>query len=356
MADPRTGASEVEIAGRKIGASHPCFVIAEAGVNHNGNVETARRMVAAAAAARADAVKFQTFRASQLAAPGARKASYQSRATDIGESQLEMLLRLELSEKDHRELFAYCRECGILFLSTPFEEGSANFLNELGVAAFKIASGELTNLPFLEHVAAMGKPVILSTGMGRLGEVETAVESVLRAGLRQLVLLHCVSSYPTSAADANLRAMETLRLAFGMPVGYSDHTMGLEVSLAAVAMGACVIEKHFTLDRSLPGPDQQASAEPHELIALVAGIRNVEAAMGHGRKEPTACERDAAEVARKSLLAAVDIPQGGKLSRESVAIMRPGTGLPPAMLPFIIGRTARRPIAAGELLVLEAFE
>jgi sialic acid synthase SpsE len=291
-----------------------------------------------------------------LAAPGARKAGYQSRTTGAGESQREMLERLELSEEHHRELLAYCGERGILFLSTPFEEGSADFLNELGVAAFKIPSGELTNLPFLEHVAAMGKPVILSTGMGRLGEVEAAVEVILSTGIQQLVLLHCVSSYPTCAADANLRAMETLRLAFGLPVGYSDHTMGLEVSYAAVAMGACVIEKHFTLDRSLPGPDQQASVEPDELIALVRGIRNVEAAIGHGRKEPAACERDAAQVARKSLLAAVDIPQGGKVSRESVVVMRPGTGLPPAMLPFIIGRTARRPIAAGELLVLEAFE
>jgi N,N'-diacetyllegionaminate synthase len=356
MEDSGTEALQIEFAGRKIGRGQPCFVIAEAGVNHNGSLLTARSMVDAAAAAHADAVKFQTFQASRLVGPSARKAAYQERATGGGESQLEMLRRMELSAESHRDLFAYCAERGILFLSTPFDQGSAEFLNELGVAAFKIPSGELTNLPFLERVASMGKPIIASTGMARLGEVESAVDAILRAGLRQLILLHCVSSYPTTAADANLKAMETLRRAFGVPVGYSDHTMGLEVSFAAVALGACVIEKHFTLDRRLPGPDQQASVEPDELKALVAGIRNVEAALGHGRKEPAACERDTAEVARKSLIAAVDIPQGGRLGGECVVIMRPGTGLPPAMLPYIVGRIARRAIAAGEILDLEAFE
>jgi N,N'-diacetyllegionaminate synthase len=347
---------EILIGGRPVGAGRPCFVIAEAGVNHNGSLETAMRMVDVAADAHADAVKFQTFEAARLISPHARKAKYQAAATDPKESQLEMIRRLELPRDAHRPLMDYCRERGILFLSTPFEEGSADFLEGLGMEAVKIPSGEITNLPFLEHVARFGRPIILSTGMARLGEIEAALAAVYGQGLREIVLLQCVSSYPTSARDANLRAIETMRTAFGVPVGYSDHTMGNEVALAAVALGACVIEKHFTLDRSLPGPDQQASAEPHELKALVASIRNVEAALGHGRKEPAECERDTAEVARKSLLAAEDIPQGARLSREAVAILRPGTGLPPAMLPYVLGRVARRQIAAGELLELGAFD
>jgi N-acetylneuraminate synthase/N,N'-diacetyllegionaminate synthase len=352
----RSDAAIVEIAGRKVGPGEPCFIVAEAGVNHNGDPETARRLVDAAAQAGADAVKFQTFQASRLVSPRAPKAEYQTAATAKEESQLEMLRRLELSAEAHGDLYAHCRRLGILFLSAPFDEESAEFLNQLGVAAFKIPSGEITNIPFLERVADFGKPMIVSTGMACLGEVEAALNAIHRRGCRELILLQCVSSYPTAPADANLAAMETLRRAFGVPVGYSDHTMGLEVSLAAVALGACVIEKHFTLDRSLPGPDQRASLEPAEWKALVEGIRNVEAALGHGRKEPAPSERNTAEVARKSLHAAVDIPCGGMLSAASVVAMRPGTGLPPAMLPYVIGRVARRPIAAGEILDWGAFE
>ncbi len=343
----------IDIAGRKVGPGQPCFIVAEAGVNHNGSLEMARQLVDVAVRAGADAVKFQTFRAEKVISPQAPKAAYQLQTTDTGESQLDMVKRLELSFDAFRELYAYCQDKDILFMSTPFDEESADFLAELGMAVFKIPSGEITNLTFLAHVAHQGKPMIVSTGMSYLGEVEVAVQTVEEAGNYALVLLHCVSNYPANPADVNLRAMQTMAMAFGVPVGYSDHTPGIEVALAAVALGACVIEKHFTLDRSLPGPDHRASLEPDELMALVRGIRTVEAAMGHGHKEPAASEANTAAVARKSLVAARDIPAGMKLIEELIAIKRPGTGLPPAMRPYLIGRTARTTIPAGTLLTLE---
>jgi sialic acid synthase SpsE len=235
-------------------------------------------------------------------------------------------------------------------MSTPFDEESADFLADLGMAVFKIPSGEITNLPFLAHLARKDKPMIMSTGMAYLGEVEAAVRTIEESGNRKFVLLHCVSNYPADPAEVNLRAMRTMASAFGVPVGYSDHTLGIEISLAAVALGACVIEKHFTLDRKLPGPDHRISLEPNELAALVSGIRKVEAALGHGRKEPSPRERDVAAVARKSLVAALHVPLGSVLTEELVAIKRPGTGLPPSMLPQILGRKAKRDIPAGTLL------
>lgn len=343
----------IEILGRQIGPGQPCFIIAEAGVNHNGSLEMARRLVDVAVQAGADAVKFQTFRAEKVISPQARKAAYQLQTTDPGESQLDMVKRLELPFDAFQELHAYCQDKGILFMSTPFDEESADFLAELGVAVFKIPSGEITNLHFLEHVAHKGKPMIISTGMSYLGEVEAAVRAIEEVGNGYLVLLHCVSNYPADPADVNLRAMHTLAAAFGVPVGYSDHTLGIEVAIAAVALGACVIEKHFTLDCSLPGPDHRASLEPDELAALVRGIRTIEAALGHGRKEPAASEANTVAVARRSLVAARDIPAGTVLAEEMIAIKRPGTGLPPGMRPHLIGRTARITIPAGTLLTLE---
>ena len=343
----------LEFAGRKVGPGLPCFVIAEAGVNHNGDVEIARQLVDVALQAGADAVKFQTFKAERLAMPTAPKAEYQLQTTGATESQCEMLRRLELSAEAHRNVMAYCRKEGILFMSSPFDEESADFLAELGVAVFKIPSGEITNLPFLAHLARKGKPLIVSTGMSYLGEVETAVRTLEQTGNRDFVLLHCVSNYPARPSDINLRAMQTMAAAFGAPVGYSDHTTGIEVALAAVALGACVVEKHFTLDRTLPGPDHQASLEPDELAALVRGIRTVEAALGHGRKEPAASEANTLAVARKSLVAARDIPPGTALTEDLIAVKRPGTGLPPAMKPYLVGRTAREAIPAGTLLGLE---
>lgn len=343
----------IHIAGRRVGPGHPCFIIAEAGVNHNGDMALAKSLIDAAVAAKADAVKFQTFQADRLATPGASKAPYQLRATAPHESQQQMLRRLELSEQAHRELMAYARARGILFLSTPFEEASADLLDRLEVAAFKMASGELTNLPFLAHVAAKGKSMIVSTGMATLAEVVMAVRTIHEAGNHSFALLHCVSQYPAKPSEANLRAMQTLTAAFQVPVGYSDHTPGIEVALGAVALGACVIEKHMTLDRGMPGPDHQASLEPEELAALVRGIRTVEAALGHGRKEPAAREAETAAVARKSLVAARDIPSGCMLTPELIAVKRPGTGLPPAMLRRVVGRKARRDICADTMLTLE---
>ena len=343
---------EFHIGERRIGSSQPCFILAEAGVNHNGHVSLAMKMVDAAADAGADAVKFQTFKADRLASPEAPKADYQVKATGGGESQLEMLRGLELSEKAHWKILAHARERGILMLSTPFDAESADFLDRLGVAAFKIGSGEITNLPLLAHVAAKGKPLILSTGMSYLAEVEEAVRTVRDAGARGLVLLHCVSNYPADPRDVNLRAMRTMADAFGAPVGYSDHTVGNEVALAAVALGACVIEKHFTLDRSMPGPDHKASLEPAELASLVRSIRVVEQALGHGRKEPTAAEADTARVARKSIIMARDAQAGTVLTEDMLAIKRPGTGLPPAMLKDVVGRTLRQDVKAWTVIDL----
>ena len=277
-----------DIGSARIGAGR-CFVIAEAGVNHNGDTEMAARLIDAAANAGADAVKFQTFRAEHVVSAHAPKAAYQRATTGDGEGQLDMVRALELPADSFGALKSHADRRGILFLSTPFDHGSVDLLHKLDVAAFKIASGEITNLPLLRHVAALGKPVILSTGMSYLSEVEAAVRALQSSGLDRLALLHCVSNYPADPADVNLRAMATLSAAFAVPVGYSDHTTGIEVALAAAARGAAVLEKHFTLDRASPGADHRASLEPAELTAMVAGIRRVESALGdgRGRRKPT---------------------------------------------------------------------
>lgn len=336
-----------------IGPGHPCFVIAEAGVNHNGDIDLACRLIDAAAEAGASAVKFQSFRTDQLVTASAPKAQYQRESTDAEESQSAMLRKLELSEGAHRRLLGHANERGIIFLSTPFDEFSADLLTTLGVPAFKLPSGELTNLLFVAYVAKKARPLIMSTGMAYLGEVEAAVRAIYATGNTDLCLLHCLSAYPAPEREVNLRAMHTLELAFGVPVGYSDHTLGSAISLAAVALGACVIEKHFTLDRTLPGPDHQASVEPDELAGLIQGIRHVQSALGSGRKEPAPSELDTASVARRSLVAAQDIAAGEVIAVETICFRRPGSGLPPAMLPYVAGRTARAHIAAGTLITLD---
>jgi len=343
----------IEIAGHEVGPGHPCFIIVEAGVNHNGSLETAKRLVDMAVAAGADAVKFQTFKAEKVVSPQTPKAAYQQSTTDPAESHLEMIRRLELPYDAFRELIAYCNKLGILFMSTPFDEESVDFLASVSVPVFKIPSGEVVNHPFLKYVAQKGKPLIMSTGMSYLSEVDEAVRVVWGAGNEQLILLHCVSNYPADHADVNLRAMQTMATAFQVPVGYSDHTLGIEMPLAAVAMGACVIEKHFTLDRDLPGPDHRVSLEPEELRVMVQGIRNVEKALGDGLKEPAVSEADTARVARKSLVAARDIAKGTVLSEDWITVKRPGTGLPPLLLKYIVGRKARESISAGTLLTLD---
>jgi len=340
----------IDIGGRLVGANAPCFIIAEAGVNHGGRVDAACHLVDLAADAGADAVKFQTFAADRLVTRQAPKADYQRRTTDAGQSQFEMLRALELSRADHESIIDRCRERQIRFLSSPFDDESAAMLDELGAPAFKVGSGELTNLPFLAQLAARGKPIILSTGMADLSEVESAVTTIRTAGNSPVLLLQCVSAYPAAPEDANLRAMRTMADAFGVPVGYSDHTLGNHVAVAAVALGACVIEKHLTSNRNLPGPDHQASTEPPDFAELVRAIRAVEAALGDGRKVPALHERSTADVARKSLVAAAEIPIGAVLTEDAIAIRRPGTGLPPAMRPQLIGRRARVRIPEGTLL------
>ena len=347
MVDP------VTIGEQKVGPGLPCLVIAEAGVNHNGSLEMALRLIDAAADAGADIVKFQTFKAEEVVSPIAPKADYQVQTTGGSESQLEMVKKLELQPEAFRQIERRCRERGIVFMSTPFDKGSVDLLKDLGVVAFKIGSGELTNLPFLSYVAAQGKPMILSTGMSNLDEVAAAVGAVRAAGNRELVILHCVSNYPAAPSSVNLRVMKTLEDEFGVPVGYSDHTEGIAIPLAAVALGACIVEKHFTLDRSLPGPDHRASLEPHELAAMMRGIRTVEAALGDGIKQPAAEELNTAAVARRSLVAACDLQAGTVLLDAMVAIRRPGTGLPPSALLQLVGRCLRQDVAAGELITME---
>ena len=343
----------ISIGERVIGPGKPVFIIAEAGVNHNGSLELAKQLVDKAVEAGADAVKFQTFKAEKVVSSDAPKAAYQKSTTDPAESQLEMIRRLELPYEAFGELKTYCDRCGIMFMSTPFDDDSVDFLDSIGVPVFKIPSGEVVNHPFLEYVARKGRPLIMSTGMSYLSEVDEAVRVIDNTGNDQLVVLHCVSNYPADSADVNLRAMQTMATAFQVPVGYSDHTLGIEIPLAAVALGACVIEKHFTLDRGLPGPDHRASLEPAELKAMVQGIRKVEQALGDGRKAPALSEEDTRRVARRSLVAAHDILAGTVLTEEAIAIMRPGTGLPPALRQYVAGRRARIDISAGSLLSLE---
>ncbi|MBF0180431.1 MAG: N-acetylneuraminate synthase [Magnetococcales bacterium] len=355
-------------------------IIAEAGVNHNGHPELAMRLVDAAAAAGADAVKFQTFRAGELVSRHARKAAYQQAATDPQESQLAMIQRLELDQNSHAMLADHCRARGITFLSTPFDLPSLALLtDEMNLPLLKIPSGEVTNGPFLVRVGATGKKIILSTGMATLGEIETALGALAfgmlgptdppsLAGcaaaftspegqallLERVTLLHCTTEYPAPLDQVNLRAMDAMAAAFGLPVGYSDHTTGIAVPIAAVARGAVVIEKHFTLDRSLPGPDHRASLEPDELAAMVRAIRAVETALrGHGRKLPMATEQKNREVARKSLVAIAPIARGEPFSEGNLGIKRPGSGISPMEYWQWLGRTASRAYQPDEPIVAE---
>ena len=282
-------------------------------------------------------------------------AKYQIKNTGTAQTQYDLLRPLELTREMHVELIEQSSQCGIVFLSTPFDEESADLLEDLGVPAFKIASGEVTNLPLLRHIARKKKPMIISTGMCYLSDIETALRAIEAEGNEEVVLLHCVSSYPAAVQDVNLRAMTTMATAFACPVGYSDHTIGIEVALGAVAIGANVVEKHITLDRTMPGPDHIISLEPAELEKMIRGIRVVEAALGDGRKRPTTAEENTAEVARKSIVAAEDLSEGTLLRREHIVIQRPGTGLQPGMLPHLLGRRLRINVAAGSLLQWEMF-
>lgn len=340
---------------REIGSGQPCFIIAEAGVNHNGSATCARKLIDAAVMAGADAIKFQTFVAEKLVVTGAPKAAYQAEVTDPAESQLEMIKHLELSQQEFAKLSTYCEAKKILFLSTPFDEESADFLYELGMLAFKVPSGEITNSPLLAHVAKKRRPMIISTGMAELTEVRNAVDLVRGNGCDEIVLLQCVSNYPAAPSDVNLRAMITMGQNLNALTGYSDHADGAAICLAAVALGACVLEKHLTLDRNLPGPDHRASIEPADFRRLVSDVRAVEASLGHGRKEPAASEKNTASVARRSLVSASFVPAETVLTEEMIVLRRPGIGLPPTMRPELVGRKTRVAIPAGTLLTLDMF-
>jgi len=328
-------------------------IIAEAGVNHNGSIDTAKKMIDAAAEAGVNLVKFQTFKAETLVTETAEKAEYQKTMTGKVESQFEMLKKLELDRVAHTELINYCEQKDIQFLSTAFDHGSIDLLADLNIPFYKIPSGEITNLPYLRHVGCMSKPVVMSTGMAALEEVRAAMDVLLHAGLKKddLTILHCNAEYPTPMEDVNLRAMLTIRDELGVNVGYSDHTLGVEVPVAAVAMGATVIEKHFTLDRTLPGPDHAASLEPDELKAMVMAIRNIEKAMGDGIKKPSNSEKKNIPIVRKSIVVKRPIKEGEVFSEDNLTVKRPGTGISPMKWDEMIGKRADREYQKDDLII-----
>lgn len=328
------------------------FIIAEAGVNHNGSLVLAKKMVNKAKEAGADAIKFQTFKTESIVCEFAEKAEYQKDTTKKSESQYEMLKKLELTRNMHEELIEYCREMKIQFLSTPFDIESVQYLNELNIPIMKVPSGEITNYPYLKKIAESGKPVILSTGMSDLKEIEDALKVLRQNGSDNIILLHCNTEYPTPMEDVNLSAIKTLKEKFGLKVGYSDHTMGNDVSIAAVAIGAEVIEKHFTLDRTMEGPDHKASLEPEELKSMVQSIRNIEKAMGTGIKEPSPSERKNVKIARKSIVAKKEIKKGEIFTEKNLTTKRPGNGISPMYWNELIGQVADREYNVDELIVL----
>ncbi len=328
------------------------FIIAEAGVNHNGSLELAKKLIDVAVVSGADAVKFQTFKAENLVSKNAQKADYQKQTTNNEESQFDMIKKLELDVQTHRILMDYCKEKNIMFLSTPFDHDSIDLLNDLGLEIFKIPSGEITNLPYLRHIGKLNKKVILSTGMADIGEIEDAMDILINAGTKKenIIVLHANTEYPTPYEDVNLRAMVTIGKTFDVAFGYSDHTLGIEVDIAAVALGACCIEKHFTLDCTMEGPDHKASLEPDELKAMVKAIRNIELALGSGIKKPSFSESKNISIARKSIVAKVDIKKGEILSADNLAVKRPGTGINPMRWDEVIGTIATKDYKEDELI------
>lgn len=328
------------------------LIIAEAGVNHNGSLELAKQMALAAKEAGADIVKYQTAVPEQVVSKFAEKADYQKQQTGAGESQLEMVRRIHFGFDAHRELAAYCASIGIQYLSTPFDLDSIDFLATLDMPVWKIPSGEITNLPYLEKVAGLKKPVILSTGMSNLAEIEDALSVLDDGGCEDVTLLHCNTEYPTPMADVNLLAMRDLEEQFGLPVGFSDHTLGIEADIAAAALGACVIEKHFTLDRAMDGPDHQASLTPDELAAMVRAVRNIEQALGDGHKHVTDSEAKNKAIARKSIVARRPIAAGEAFTAENLTTKRPGDGVCPMRWYEVLGQKAKRDFAEDEKITL----
>ncbi len=332
--------------------SQRVYIIAEAGVNHNGSLQLAKRMIDVAVDAGVDAVKFQTFKTENLVSKKAKKADYQKQTTALSESQFEMIKKLELDINTHHELISYCKKKEIKFLSTPFDHDSIDMLTSLGLDIFKIPSGEITNLPYLQHIGSLNKKVILSTGMADMGEIEDALDILINAGTKQknITILHANTEYPTPMEDVNLKAMQTIGNTFKTKYGYSDHTLGIEIPIAAVAMGATIIEKHFTLDRTMDGPDHKASLEPVELKAMVSAIRNIEKALGDGIKKASPSESKNKEIARKSIVAKQIIKKGDILNKENITVKRPGNGISPMRWNEIIGRTSNSDFNVDDLI------
>jgi N,N'-diacetyllegionaminate synthase len=330
------------------------FIIAEAGVNHNGDVNLALRMIDEAAKAGVDAIKFQTFDAAQVISSSLGKAQYQKGTTLPDESQLDMLKKLQLSHTHFETLFDYCRKRGLAFISSPFDLDSIRFLHKLGVEIIKIPSGEITNLPYLQRIGSLGKPIIMSTGMSVLKEIKTAIKILKDNGTpkNKITLLHCTTEYPSPYEDVNLRAMLSMKEIFNVPVGYSDHTLGIEIAIAAAALGAHVIEKHFTLDRNLDGPDHRASMDPQQMQQLVQAIRHVEVGLGDGEKKPAPSELKNMPYVRKSIVASHEIRKGDTFSNKNITVKRPGTGISPMRWNEVIGRTAKRHFKEDELIEL----
>ena len=342
----------IRIGKKTIGRGNPCFIIAEAGVNHNGNVKTAQKLIDCAAEAGADAVKFQTFTANNLVTKNAMKADYQKK--DSGSTtQYELLKKLELTDADFLTLSRYAEKKGIIFLSTPFDSKSVVLLEKINVPAYKISSGELTNHPLLQVIAKQRKPVILSTGMATIAEIAESLTVLKKSGARDIILLHCTTEYPVNFDEVNLRAIQTLQSVFQIPTGFSDHTSGIFTSIAAVAFGACVIEKHFTLDKEMKGPDHRASLNPGELRELVHAVRNIEIAFGNGIKEPTPSEIKNKLVARKSIVAKKKLMKGTILTFSMLALKRPGTGLAPKYVSILIGKRLKKDVVKDELITWE---
>ena len=328
------------------------LIIAEAGVNHNGNINTAKKLIDVAADTGADFVKFQTFTAKTLLTANAEKAEYQQNLTNKCDSQFEMIKKLEFKLEAHEELIRYCNKKEINFLSSAFDPASIDLLQELDIPLYKVPSGEITNLPYLRHIGGIGKPIILSTGMATLQEVEDALNILVKSGTSKgkITVLHCNTEYPTPMKDVNLKAMLTIRDEFDVKVGYSDHTLGIEIPIAAVALGATVIEKHFTLDRNLPGPDHRASLEPNELKAMVKTIRNIEKAMGDGIKQPSPSEKKNISIARKSIVAKTSIKNGELFTEDNLTVKRPGTGISPMQWDAYIGKYSKKEYQSDELI------
>ncbi len=343
---------KIKIDGRFLGEGESCFIVAEVGVNHNGSVDMAKRLIDAAKDSGADAVKFQAFKAEKLVTKYAEKSDYQKETTS-SKSQYDMLKKLELTDKEIIELFRYASKKGIIFLSSAFDKESVDLLNRLGIPAFKVPSGEITNFPLLAYIAEKKKPIILSTGMSTMNEIKEALTVVRKMGVTDIVLLHCVTSYPAKTEEANLRVIEVWKQSFGLPIGFSDHTLGIIAPITAVALGAVLIEKHLTLNKTLPGPDQRASLEPSGFKEMVRNVREIEKALGDGVKRPTEEEEKIKKVVRRSVVAKVKIGKGKIITQDMLDFKRPGIGLEPKDVDKVIGMKAKQNIMPDELITFD---